>query len=149
VDAALYGANQNHRVKIAAMTEAGDDAEFSGGEITPSEYERQRYNLAYGFRTGQHNFQLDYTYSDTGETGTPALPMDIDYFEGDLYSLDYAFALDSDFSVEASVYASQLDHGMTNYHLRQAPMPNMWRQNIADSDNTGFKLETTLKGRIL
>ncbi|MBE9538715.1 MAG: TonB-dependent receptor [Proteobacteria bacterium] len=145
LDGVLYGANQNHRVKIAAMTEAGDDAEFPGGEITPSEYERQRYDIAYGFRTGQHSIALDYTYTDTGETGTPALAMDIEYFEGDLLSLDYGFALDSDFSVEASIYGSQLDHGMTNYHLRQAPAPDRWRQNIADSDNIGFKLQSTLK----
>jgi len=145
LDAAVYGANQNHRIKVAAMTETGDDAEFPGGDITPSEYERQRYDLGYGFRSGKHNFQLDYTYNDTGETGTAALPMDIDYVEGDLYSLDYAFDLDSDLSVEASVYGSQLDHGMTNYHLRKPPMPNMWRQNIADSENLGFVLQSTLK----
>ncbi len=145
LNAALYGANQNHRVKVAAMTETADDAEFPDGDITPSEYERQRYDLGYGFRSGRHSFQLDYSYTDTGEAGTAALPMDIDYIEGDLYSLDYNFDQDSDLSVMASIYGSQLAHGMTNYHLRQAPMPGMWRQNIADSDNLGFKLQSTLK----
>ena len=37
LNVALYGANENHRIKIAAMTEGGDDAEFPDGEITPSE----------------------------------------------------------------------------------------------------------------
>ena len=141
LNAILNGANQNHRIKIAAMTDAGDDAEFPGGEITPSEYERQRYDIGYGFRSGSHSLQLDYTYSDTGETGTAALPMDINYIEGELLSLDYGYTPHSDLNVQASIYGSKLDHGMTNYHLRQAPMPNMWRQNIADADNLGFKLD--------
>ena len=145
LNAALYAANQNHRLKFAAMTEAGDDAKFPEGEIMPSEYERQRYDLGYGFQTGKHSIQLDYTFNDTGDTGTAALPMDIDYIEGELFSLGYDFARGSDFTVEANIYGSQLDHGMTNYHLRKAPMPDMWRQNIADSDNLGFNIQSTLK----
>jgi len=143
LNAALYGANQNHRVKIAAMTETGDDAEFADGDITPSEYERQRYDLGYGYRNGRHSIQLDYSNSDTGETGTPALPMDIDYIDGDLYSLSYTFTASTDLTVEAKVYGADLEHGMTNFHLRNAPPPPMWRRNIANTDNAGIKLKTT------
>ena len=71
-----------HRVKLAAMTESGDDADFPDGKITPTEYERQRYDVGYGFRTGSHTLQLDYGYNDTGDSGTPALPMDIEYYRG-------------------------------------------------------------------
>ena len=78
---------------------------------------------------------MDYGYNDTGEAGTPALPMDIEYFEGDLYDLTYRFDLPGDTEVKASIYASELDHGMTNYHLRQPPEPANWRRNIATSDN--------------
>lgn len=143
LNAALYGSNENHRIKVGAMSESGDDTEFPGGEITPSEYERQRYDFGYGFRSGAHSLQLDYSYNDTGDTGTAALPMDIDYIKGKLLSLDYSFAPQSDVSMEASLYGSDLKHGMTNYHLRTAPMPGMWRQNIAESENLGFKLSTT------
>ena len=145
LNAALFGASQSQRIKIAAMTESGSDAEFPGGDITPSEYERQRYDLGYGFRSGDHSFQLDYSYNDTGDTGTAALPMDINYIKGKLLSLDYNYTPQTDLIVEASIYGSQLDHGMTNYHLREAPIASRWRQNTADSDNLGVKLTSTLQ----
>lgn len=140
--AAINGGNRHHRLHLSAMTESGDDAEFAGGEILPTEYERQRIDAGYGFRSGGHTLQLNYSYNDTGEAGTPALPMDIDYFEGDLYSVDYRFEINSDLSVEARLYGSELDHGMTNFHLRQAPPPARQRRNIASSDNLGFALVT-------
>ena len=143
LDADIYASNYQHRFKLAAMAQAGEDAEFPGGEILPSEYERQRYDVGYGYRTGDHTLQLNYGYNDTGETGTPALPMDIDYFEGDLYDVTYRFDRDGELDIVASVYGSNLDHGMTNFHLRQAPGPANWRQNIATSDNLGFNLHTT------
>jgi iron complex outermembrane recepter protein len=143
LNAALYTSNRNHRIKVAAMTETADDAEFPGGEITPSEYERQRYDIGYGYQRGAHTLQLDYSYSDTGDTGTAALPMDIEYIDGDLYSLTYTFAQGADFSVEARLYGAELEHGMTNYHLRQAPAGPNWRRNIADSDSVGIEINGT------
>ena len=144
LDADLQAANQMHRFKVGAMLQDGDDAEFAGGEILPSSYERQRYDIGYGLRLGDHSLQLEYGYNDTGESGTPALPMDIDYFDGDLYDATYRYAPAGGLAISASVYASDLDHGMTNYHLRQPPGPAMWRQNIASTDNRGFKLEAAL-----
>ena len=145
LNTALYASNNQHRVKVAAMTESGDDAEFPDGDITPTEYERQRYDLGYGFRTGNHTLQLDYGYNDTGDSGTPALPMDIEYFEGDLYNLNYRYDIDSGMLIEVSLYGSDLDHRMTNYQLRKAPAADRWRRNTASSDNLGFKLSTTLQ----
>ena len=34
-DTAVYASNRQHRVKLAAMTESGDDAEFRDGEHHP------------------------------------------------------------------------------------------------------------------
>ncbi|MFK8048757.1 MAG: TonB-dependent receptor [Halioglobus sp.] len=145
LNAALYAANKNHRIKIGLMTETGDDAEFADGDITPSEYDRQRYDVGYGYQNGRHSIQLDFSNSDTGETGTPALPMDIDFIEGDLYSLSYTFAASTDLSVEAKIYGADLEHGMSNFHLRNAPPPPMWRRNIANTDNAGLKVKAILQ----
>ncbi len=134
---ALFAANQSHRVKVAAMSESGDDAEFNGGEIIPTEYERERYDVGYGFRSGDHQVQFDYGYNDTGDAGTPALPMDIRYIRGDLYRFSYQFSGET--PIALTVYGSDLDHGMTNFHLRSAPPPPNWRRNEASSDNAGFK----------
>ena len=145
LNTAVYASNSQHRIKLAAMTESGDDADFPNGNITPTEYERQRYDVGYGFRSGSHTVQLDYGYNDTGDSGTPALPMDINTIEGDLYNLSYTFDIASSGNIELLLYGSDLDHRMTNYHLRQAPPAGRWRRNTASSDNRGFKLSTTLQ----
>jgi iron complex outermembrane receptor protein len=139
----LYLSNDQHRIKLAALTESGDNADFPDGKIRPTEYERQRYDIGYGFRTGPHTLQLDYGYNDTGDTGTPALPMDIKYIRGDLYSMAYSFEANADTDIALSLYGSDLRHGMTNYELRQPPPPGNWRRNKATSDNAGFKLQGT------
>jgi len=139
----LYGATDNQRLKISAMTESADDAEFPGGEISPTEYERQRYDIGYGVRLGAHTVQLDYGYNDTADSGTPALPMDIEVIEGDIYRLGYVFDAGGQTTLEATIYASDLDHSMTNFALRQPPPEPMWRRNTAASDNVGFDLLAT------
>ena len=144
LNTALYASNNRHRFKVAAMTEAGDDAEFPDGDITPTEYERQRYDVGYGVRLGNHSLQLDYGYNDTGEAGTPSLPMDITYFEGDLYNMTYRFDPATGIDATISLYGSELDHGMTNYRLRQAPDPARWRRNTAASENLGFNLRVNM-----
>jgi iron complex outermembrane receptor protein len=139
VESAVFAANRNNRVRVAAMTENGNDADFPGGHIRPTQYERQRYDLGYGFRRGDHSVQLDYGYNDTGDSGTPALPMDIKTITGDLYGVTYNFTRDESMRITAALYGSDLDHQMTNYLLREAPAPGQWRRNTASSDNLGFK----------
>ncbi|MCR9106768.1 MAG: TonB-dependent receptor [Gammaproteobacteria bacterium] len=139
LNAAVYAGTANQRFKVSAMTETGDDAQFPGGEILPTEYERQRYDLGYGLRVGAHTLQIDYGYNDTGDAGTPALPMDIETIEGDLYRVNYLFDASDSVSIDTTVFGSNLDHTMTNYHLRSAPPAPRWRRNIASSDNWGLK----------
>lgn len=142
----LYAGNSQNRLKIAALTESGDNADFPGGSILPTEYQRDRYDIGYGFRSGGHTLQLDYGNNDTGDTGTPSLPMDIRYIRGDLYNLAYAFDAGSDTQIQLSLYGSELRHAMDNYGMRQPPaQASNWRRNKARSDNAGFKLEATLR----
>ncbi len=135
--------SDRHRLRLAALTESGDDAEFPGGDILPSEYQRDRFDIAYGYRFGKHSIELGYVHSDTGDTGTAALPMDIDFITGDLASLAYRYESGS-WLVEARAFGSDLDHEMTNFHLRQGPDDGAaWRRNTTDSRNRGFKLAVT------
>ncbi|MEM6581754.1 MAG: TonB-dependent receptor [Pseudomonadota bacterium] len=145
LNANVYASNDQHRFKVAALTESGDNADFSGGKIRPTEYERQRYDIGYGFRTGAHTLQLDYGFNDTGETGTPALPMDIQYIRGDLYNVAYNFEASADADIALTLYGSDLRHAMTNYEMRPPPMPGMWRRNKAESENIGFKVQGDLR----
>tara|TARA_R110002110_G_scaffold362241_1_gene572018 strand:+ start:84654 stop:86723 length:2070 start_codon:yes stop_codon:yes gene_type:complete len=144
INAAMYASSRQHRLKIAALLQQADDADFPGGSITPTQYERKRYSLGYGIRSGDHTLQFDYDYNDTGNSGTPALPMDINYFEGDLYKLSYNGERSGGITLAIDLYGSDLDHGMTNYHLRQAPPPSRWRRNIASSENAGFNVKVRL-----
>lgn len=145
VGGVVFAANQNHQVKLGLMSEAGDDARFPSGDILPSEYDRQRLDLGYALHVGRHQLELDYARNETGDSGTPALPMDIQWIDGDLFSATYRFAMDDQRSIEMRVYGSELDHGMTNYHLRQAPADGAgYRRNQAVAENYGFKLAATL-----
>jgi len=138
-------ANRNHRFKVAVLNESGDDAEFPDGDIIPTEYERERYDLGYGFRTGGHTLQIDVARNETGESGTPALPMDIDHIDADLANVGYSFD-GATFDINARVFYSDIEHGMTNFHLRQPPgSPAMWRRNEVTGENRGFALDVSYK----
>lgn len=134
-------ANADNRFSLSVMSEQGDDAEFSDGTLPPTEFDRQRAELSFGRSFGDHTVNLSYARNETGIAGTPALPMDIDYFDGDLFNLEYEYAGNS-WALEAQVFGSELAHGMTNFHLRSAPMNRaMWRQNTTSADNVGFKAQ--------
>lgn len=134
-------ANQNHLISVAAMSEDGDDADFPGGQILATSYKRKRGEFVYGFKVRSHQFSLGYIRNETGNAGTPSLPMDIDYFDGDLYRASYQFSGDN-WDLNMQAYGSELVHGMTNYHLRSAPPSRAaWRQNTTDVTNQGFTLK--------
>ena len=136
-------ANNSHHVSIAAMSEEGDDARFSGGRILPSSYERERGEVSYGFRSANHTFSINYTRNTTGEAGTPTLAMDIDYFSGDLFNARYQYE-GQGWSLDARLFGSELHHGMTNYHLRPTPIDKtLWRQNTTSAENEGFVISGT------
>ena len=141
----MFAANHQHKLKLAAVAESGEDASFPGGKIRPSEYRRERYDVGYSLRVGEHSFYLDYGYNDTGESGTAALPMDIKDFGGDLQELGYRFDRPEELEVAVTVFGSQLDHSMTNYHMRPAPADAArWRRNLADSDNRGVRVHSRM-----
>lgn len=142
LDAEVQAANDRQRLRAAFMRQDGDNAEFPGGSILPSAYERERYDFGYGLRFGDHSLQLDYGHNATAEAGTPALPMDIDYFDGDLLSATYRYDPATGPHLKATIYGSDLDHGMSNYGMRPPPMAAaMWRRNVATTENLGFRLE--------
>ncbi|XOV82346.1 MAG: TonB-dependent receptor [bacterium] len=144
--AAAAVSSESHLLRVSGLSEAADDADFSGGEILPSEYERQRFDVGYGLRRGAHTLRVDYGRSETGDTGTAALPMDIAYIDADLVNVSWQFDAD-DVQLLARIHTSDIEHGMTNYHLRSAPAnPGMWRMNIATGDNRGFALAASWSG---
>ena len=68
-------ANRNSIFRAFVMNESADDLEFPGGTIMPSEYKRERFDLGYSYRSGDHEFSIDLARNNTGDAGTPSLPM--------------------------------------------------------------------------
>ncbi len=142
LSAAASVASESQLLHVSALIESGDDAEFADGDVTPTEYERERYDIGFGYRSGAHTVRFDVGRVETGDAGTPALPMDIEYIDSDLFSFSWDYE-GEDFSLKSLVHVSEIDHGMTNYHLRSAPMAaGMWRRNVTGSDNWGFAFIT-------
>jgi len=140
-------ANDNHLFRGFVMTEQADDSDFADGSITPSEYQRDRFDLGYSYRRGDHEFSIDFTRNNTGDAGTAALPMDIQSVDSDLINAKYQWFGD-DLTLTAKFSMNEISHGMSNFHLRRPPQDNAvtagamrYRENNASSDNSGFSLK--------
>jgi len=143
--AALYTGvhNQNNWFDIAVSADKGDDYEFDGGTVSASEYDRKQYRLGYGHRFKQAEVYFGAVINRTGESGTPALPMDIIYVDSEQYNFGLDSALgEGDLSFK--INALSVDHVMNNFTLRPPPTGMMGmkvlRQTFAAGDSGGFKL---------
>ncbi|MCP5348661.1 MAG: TonB-dependent receptor [Gammaproteobacteria bacterium] len=148
--AGVFGAStRNHRLYLQASLDEGDNYDTPNGEVAATQYDRRMLGLGYGFQSGIHEFDINFHRLHTDDTGTPSLPMDIDWFDTDMWNAVYRTQLDS-LGIEARVYGSSVDHGMSNYLLRTAPdfsslpLPPFAgddkRRVLADSQETGYKL---------
>ncbi|MDA9567946.1 TonB-dependent receptor [Gammaproteobacteria bacterium] len=140
-------ANDTHILRGFVMQERADDLEFPAGDITPSEYDRERFDLGYSFAKGRHEFSIDFARNNTKDAGTASLPMDILSIDSDLFRSRYTFST-SEGLFTAELSASDNEHWMTNYHLRRPPQtaassddPMRFRRNWAVSENYGFALK--------
>jgi iron complex outermembrane receptor protein len=103
----LGAANVNHRFHVLGSYEDGDDTEFGGG----TQYERTTYGGGYGYRWKSNDIGIQYTHTDTDLTGTPALPLDIDFFDTD--RLNAFINMDvGDVGISARVFYTDVSHAM-------------------------------------
>lgn len=134
-------ANQNHRVQLGLTRDKGDDQRFDGGKILPSQHERDSFALGYGYKMDGMEMSLDAEHHDTGNTGTPALPMDILFARGERYKADISQQLTNGGIVSARLNYQDADHLMNNFSLRQAPAnPMQYRQTYTDVISHGYQL---------
>lgn len=136
--------NNKHLIRASLMREEGDDSDYAGGTITPSSYKRDRFDIGYSIRQGNHSFSLDIAANQTGDAGTAALPMDILSVDSDLIHARYQWqGFEKNIVVRLS--NNNVEHWMTNFHLRRPPQDNMmttgkmrYRQTFAEGKNTAF-----------
>lgn len=116
----LSYANNVHRFHLIGSQEQGDNQSFGDGVIAATKYSRYFLGAGYGYRSGEQEISFDYRFSHTGDSGTPALPMDIQFFDTNMVRGKYSGRIGG-YEIVAQVYYSTIDHRMNNYILRPAP----------------------------
>ncbi len=133
--------NDSQRLELKALRDKGDDSRFRSGEITPTEYERDQLSLNYAIRNDNTEANFTIKHHDTGDSGTPALPMDILFARGEHYTADIRHQLTNGGELIAKLYYQDTDHRMNNFSLRTSPGdPMMFRQTDADVEASGLSL---------
>lgn len=112
--------SDSQRFFVMGSHDQGDDYDSGGEPVDATQYQRDAYGFGYGLRQGDHQLDFDFRRLETGETGTPSLPMDIEWFDTDLWNLSYSTSLGGA-GLELRVYGSDISHGMSNHTLRPAP----------------------------
>ncbi len=118
-------------------TSANDTESAASYEVKPSEYHRTQTGLDLRYNNGNsvHGFRYDYT--DTHDSGTASLPMDINY----IYS--NRFALDGDYELANGQLIWQVgyhdaEHAMDNFSMRTNNDLSKHKVNTAVSDSYDF-----------
>lgn len=108
-------------------------------EIRPTEYDKTQAGIHYQVQSGTNQFGLSYHNTDTNDSGTPALAMDIKFIEADRFDLSGQHQF-SGWDVDWTLGYLSSDHGMDNFSLRENMMGNMHRFNNAVADTLDMKV---------
>jgi len=142
--ARLTMANQVHRISVIAEFDDGDDIATPEGRIRPSRLSRDRYDLSYAF-SGRGRHLLAYAGKlDTGNTGTPALPMDILLIDTELFGAQFGIDVSAQLTIDGRFSYNDVEHEMDNFSLRQGPAAPMHRLNTASGSGSQFHLAANL-----
>jgi iron complex outermembrane receptor protein len=138
--ARLTLSDERHRLSAIAEFDDGNDIATPEGEIRPSGINRDRYDLSYAYADSDRHFLVYAGMLDTGNTGTPALPMDIVSVDTELFGAQFGVDVSSSFTIDGRFSYNDVDHVMDNHSLRQGPMPTMYRSNTASGSGAQFYL---------
>ncbi len=133
--------NQHHRLQISGTSDRGDDLDFKGGTIRSSEHDRDTVGLHYGFQNNGTTLDADIQHLDIGNTGTAALPMDIQWFRGEHYKVKFGNKMTNGDSYNIGVRYQEVDHEMDNFSLRSNSNPMSQRLTAADVQSKGFNAQ--------
>ncbi len=139
-------ANDHHSIYATGSTERGDDLEFAGGTILPTEHERDTFGMGYAFKGDSQSVTLNAQHHDTGRTGTPALPMDIVYARGEHYDGTFSQAFTNGGQFNAKLSYQDSEHWMSNYDLRTPTSLAARRYAITDVQSKGIGLSYNMSG---
>ncbi len=123
---------------------SADDLRFPGGRVSDTGYHTQSHRIMLGHKVGQGVLAIDAGLLRTGDSGTPALPMDM--IEDDGCNLGARFNSSCDFGTwSARVYYHHIDHLMDNFSMRPLVAGAMPMFSPATSDDIGGNLNLSVE----
>ena len=121
VDDGHYGAllgsvaNKNHKLYLSGSKEQGRDYKIRNNQKqNNTRYDREAFTTGYGYQRDGHQFGINYSNNNTGNTGTPALPMDIEYVRGGLYDANYSWNIGDGYKLKTNIFYQKMRHLMSN-----------------------------------
>ncbi len=136
----------NNRFRVFAMfsDEFGEDAEWKGGTIAGTSFERNLAGLGAGYRDGDTWVDVEFRRQETGPTGNPPFAMDIEYINTDFSRVAFGTRMDA-WSFTGTFGMSDVDHGMNNYGLRpEPPSPMRFRRTLTGAETVFGSLSASL-----
>ena len=147
-DIQLISANNQHKYSLLASHNEGNN--FSAGDnktVTGTQYQRDRFDIAYGWKNKSSELTLFAGQQDIANTGTPALAMDIINVNTDMAGFNLSSDLNSNTinRLNMAVSWADVNHGMDNHSLRKNPAMTMkYRHNQANAENLAWSIDAQL-----
>jgi len=130
-------------VMLYGNVQSGDNLEAGEGtEISPTAFEKRQFGGDIRYVSGDSELGFSYHYTDTQDSGTPALPMDIEYVFSHRASVDGSFLVDG-WNGQWTLGYVDADHGMTNFLMRENTNPMKYRRNNAVAETYDFSASIT------
>lgn len=145
-------ANKTQGVLLYLNSQDSDNVEDATGRIIPSTfYDKEQYGIDYRVNVSSGTLGFGYHKTDTGNSGTAALAMDIEYIEADRFDVSgqHQFA---HWQLDWSLGYLDSKHGMDNHTMRSNMMAPMFRLNTAEARSTDFRVQlqtSTRFGRLV
>ena len=131
--------NENTGVLLYLTDQQGDDyQDGDGNTISSTQYNKQQYGADLRHQQDGWEIGLTWHHAETDDSGTPALPMDIDYIESDRYSLDGKLSL-NDWQLSWQLGYQDAILGMDNFSQRVSMNTSMYRYNTTDAKTRNYK----------
>lgn len=144
--AILNTANRSHALMVFGDFQAGDDASAGDGStIISTEYDKKIFGLSYELALKNGSVGLNYSYHDTTNSGTPALPMDIYFIDTDRFSIDSNLEFGR-WILESSIGYTDAKHAMDNFSVRLNNVAAAFRRNTAAAETVDFRISLETDG---
>jgi len=151
------GASSKHdRLQVQGNFDKGKDMKAGNGlDIVPTQYQRRTFGVDYGHQFSSGELNLGYGHEKVGNSGSPALPMDIIYVKGNTFSARYK-SNDDLVGIKwlTDIHYMDTDHLMNNYSLRKVPLtlgvvgtPPMARYSLSNAKDFAYNIHAAIPMR--